>query len=141
MATAGAWAARIAEVQYSTDDVSYTDIEKARNPRFSGTVDQAESTSNDSSGSKEYVNTHDDGQLTFELIADENATAQQALWTSYLAKTTLYYRLRPRGHNAGDYQIKFQGNIQNMEKVLDLGDVAKYSVTIQKTGAPTRDTQ
>ena len=128
-------------MQYSTDNVTFYDVEKVRNPRFSGSIDQAEDTSNDSGGSKSHVSTLEDATLAFDIVADQNATGQEAIWAAYAAKTPLYWRLRPRGHNSGDLQTSFLGNISSIEESLEIGDVARYSVTVQKSGAPTRNAQ
>lgn len=147
MPTAGAFAARISEVAVSnaaSSDVTtatYVAVEKVNNPRYSGSMDTAESSSNDSAGSKEFVPTWDSATLTFEMIADENATGQEHIWTGFLNKQIRAFRLRPRGDASGERQIRILGIVTSIEESLDKGDVAKYTVTVQKTGAATRDTQ
>ncbi len=142
MATAGAFGGRLAEVAHSSNGSSYTEIERVNNPRFSGQNDVAESSSNDSAGHKEFIYTWQSGTLSFEMIADEAATGQEAVWSSYLNRTILYWRVRPRGPNVtGDKEYFFQGLVTSMEQSADKGDVNKYSVTVQKTGAITRQNQ
>lgn len=141
MATAGAFAGRLAEVANSADNVTYTEVERVNNPRLSGTNETAEVSSNDSNGHKEHIYTWQSGQLTFEMVADEAAVGQEAVWTSFLSRTTLYWRCRPRGNNAGDKQIIFQGLVTSIEQSNDKGDKAAYSVTVLRTGAPTRSNQ
>ena len=145
MANAGSWAARLGEVAVSnaaSSDVTtatYVAIEKANNPRLSGTLDTAESSSNDSGGSKEFVPTWESAQLTFEMIADEDKAGQEHLWTAYLSKEVRAFRCDPRGGASGDKRLRFLGIVTSIEEALDKGDVAKYNVTITKTGAITRD--
>lgn len=140
MATAGAFAARIAELAYSTDDITYFPIEKVENIRLTGSSKTADTSSNDDNGSETHIITWDTGQLTFDLIADENATGQEALWTSFLGKTQLFYRVRPRGDSSGDKELTLQGTL-SMDEPLNKSDAAKYSCTVQKTGALTRANQ
>lgn len=141
MATAGPFAGRISEVASSADNVTYTDVERVNNPRLSGTNDTAETSSNDSSGHKEFIYTWQSGQLTFEMVADEVATGQEAVWTSFLTRSIRYWRVRPRGDNSGDKQIIFQGLVTSIEQNMDKADKSTYNVTVQRTGAPTRSNQ
>jgi hypothetical protein len=146
MATAGAWAARVAEMAISNAAVTsvgaatYVDIEKCNSPRISGQLDVAESSSNDSGGSKEFVPTWDAGSFTFEMVADDNATGQGHVWTAYLNKQIRAFRCQPRGNSASDYEIECLGIVTNIEQSNDKTDVSKYNVTVQKTGAWTRST-
>jgi len=142
MPTAGAFAGRLGEVATATTlGGSYTDIEKLKSPRFRGTNKTADVSSNDSAGVEEFIYTWTNCELSFDLISDENATGQEALWTSYLNQTKLYYRMRPRGNSAGERQVRVQGLITSLEYNGDSGDAARYSATIQGSGAITRDTQ
>ena len=147
MATAGAFAARVAEVAVSnaaSTDVTtatFVAVEKVNSPRYSGSLDVAEATNNDSGGSKEFLPTWDGATLTFEMIADENGTGQEHVWTAFTSKQLRSWRLRPRGDNSGDRQIRFVGIVTSIEESLDKSDVAKYNVTVTKTAAATRDTQ
>lgn len=147
MPTAGSFAARVAEVAVSnaaSTDVTtatYVDIEKCNSPRFSSSVDTAESSNNDSGGSKEYVPTWDGGTVSFELIADEAATGQEHVWTAFLSRQTRAFRVRPKGNAATEKQLRFLGIVTSIEESLDKGDVGKYSVTVQRTGGVTRDNQ
>ncbi len=155
--TAGAFAGRLAEVAISTAAIdpnsatfsadltgaAYSEIEKVNNPKFSGTVDTAESSSNDSGGAKEFVATWDSGQLSFEMVSDDSTTVVQntQVWAAYIARSIRGFRVRPRGNSAGDQQIFMAGIITNIEQSSDKGDVSKYSVTVQKVKAFTRNTQ
>jgi hypothetical protein len=146
MPTAGAFAGRLAEVAVSNAaatsvSATYVDVEKVNSPRLPGSTDTAESSSNDSAGSKEYLPTWESGTLSFEMVADENATGQEHLWTAFLAREIRAFRLRPRGNAATERQVRFLGIITSIEVTADKGDVAKYTVTVQRTGAITRDTQ
>jgi hypothetical protein len=147
MPTAGSFAARVAEVAVSnaaSTDVTtatYVDVEKCNSPKFSSSLDSAESSSNDSGGSKEYLPTWDGGTMSFELIADEAATGQEHLWTSFLSKQIRAFRVRPKGNATTEKQIRFLGIITSIEESMDKGDVGKYSVSVQRTGAITRDNQ
>ena len=150
MATAGAFAGRLGEVGVSSaawttgtsvSGMTFGDIEKVNNPRIAGSQDTAESSSNDSAGSKEFVPTWDSGTLSFEFIADDNATNQATLWTSFLAHDIRGWRARPRGASSGDKEIYFAGIITSLEQSGDKGDVSKYTCTVQKTGAITRQNQ
>lgn len=142
MTTAGAFIARLAEVAVSTTlGGSYTPIEKLKSPKLAGQQKTADSSNNDSGGYEENLPTWKTGTLSFGMTADESATGQELLWTSFLAGTQLFYRLRPRGDNSGDRQVRWQGTITALEEPLDQGNVADYNATIQMTGAPTRDTQ
>lgn len=144
MPTAGSFAARVAEVAVSnaasTDPTSatYIDVEKVNSPKFSSSLDTAESSNNDSGGSKEYLPTWDGGTMSFEIIADEAATGQEALWTCFLSRQIRAFRVRPKGNAATEKQIRFLGIITSIEESLDKGDVGKYSVSVQRTGAINR---
>lgn len=147
MPTAGSFAGRIAELAVSnaaaTDVTSptYVAIEKANSPKFSTSLDTAESSNNDSGGAKEYLPTWDGGTMSFELIADEAAVGQEHLWTAFLSKQIRAFRLRPKADVVGEKQIRFLGIITSIEESMDKGDVAKYSVSVQRTGAITRGDQ
>lgn len=140
--TSGPFAGRLAEIAYSAAGSVYTDVEKVNSPRFSGSNDTAEVSSNDSGGHKEFIYTWQSGTVSFEMVADEAAVGQEAVWAAFLAKTTLYWRMRPRGNAVGtSLEIIFQGLITSIEVNADKGDKTSYTVTVQKTGAPTRQTQ
>lgn len=141
MPTAQPWASRLSEVAISTDGTTYSDVERLRNPRYSGSTDTTETSSNDSSGHKEFIPTWTSGTLTFEVVAEETATVQEALWLSYINKTRLFYRLRPKGNATTEKEIIQQGYLTSIEENLDRGAEATYSFTIQLTGAPTRQNQ
>lgn len=157
MANAGAFAGRLAEVAISTSAIdpnsatfstdltgaTYSDIEKVNSPKFSGTMDTAESSNNDSGGAKEYVATWESGQLSFEMIADDSTTVVQntQVWAAFLAKSIRGFRIRPRGNSSTDQQIFMAGIITGIEQAADKGDVSKYNVTVQKVKALTRNTQ
>ncbi len=147
MPTAGAFAARLSEVAVSnaasTDYTSatYVAVEKVKNPNFRGTQDTAEASNNDSGGNKEFVATWKSAEITFEMVADENATGQEHLWTSWASGEIRAFRLRPRGDSSGERQIRMLGTVTNIEEVMSDTDVARYRVTIQRTGTQTRDTQ
>lgn len=147
MATAGAYVGRIAEVAISnaaSSDVTtatYVAVEKVNSPRMPNSTDTAESSSNDSAGEKEYLATWKSGTASLEMIGDENATGQEHFWTAYLAGEIRAFRFRPRGDVSGDKQYRFLGIITSIEQSSDKGDVAKYSVTIQRTAAVTRGNQ
>jgi hypothetical protein len=147
MPTAGAFAGRLAEVAVSnaasTDPTAatYVDVEKVNSPRLPGTVDTAESSHNDSGGNKEYLPTWEGGTLTFEMIADENATGQEHVWSAYTGRQIRAWRVRPRGNVGGERQYRTLGIVTSIEIGSDKGDVTKYNVTVQRTGAVTRDTQ
>ena len=155
--TAGAFIGRIAEIAISSNVIdpnsatfasdiagaSFVEIEKANNPKFSSTLDTAESTNNDSGGSKEYLPTWESGTITFEMIADDSTAVVQntQVWASYIARSTRAFRFRPRGNSAGDQQIFIGGFITNIEQSNDKGDVSKYTVSVQKTKSFVRNTQ
>jgi hypothetical protein len=151
MATVGSFAGRLAEVAISstvpatetTDPASltYNGIEKVNDPNISGTNDKAETSSNDSGGSKQYIYTFEDATVSFEMIADDSAAQQLIVWTAYLSKQLRGFRIRPRGDSAGDYQVYFLGLVTNISQSNGKGDASKYSVTIQKSSAFTRSTQ
>jgi hypothetical protein len=142
MPTAGSWSARVAEVAHATTlGGSYTAVERVNSPRLRGSNETAESSSNDSGGVKEFLYTWQSAELSFEIIADEAATGQEAIWTSFLSRTYLFWQLLPRGVSATDKRIRCQGLVTSIEEVLDKGDVGKYSVTVQLSGAMTRDNQ
>jgi len=141
MATAGSFAARIKEIATSTTlGGAYTDVEKIQNARLRVTTKTADTSNNDDGGWESDVVTWLSWELTFDMIADEAATGQEALWASALAGTQLFYRLRPRGDNSGDRQVRGQGSI-SIEYAGQSTEGAKYAVTVKGTGAPTRDTQ
>ncbi len=142
MPTAGAWAGRLSEVGISTNDgSSYNNIEKVTDPRLSGSNDTAEVSSNDSNGHKEFIPTWTSSTLSFGMIADEAATYQEAVWTAFLNKTTPWFRLRPKGDATGEKEFFSKGIVTSIEESLDKGDKATYNVTVQLTGAPTRQNQ
>jgi hypothetical protein len=142
MPSAGPWAARLSEVAISTNDgVAYNDIEKVNSPRLSGSNDTAETSNNDSGGHKEFIPTWSSLTLTFEMVADEAATYQEAVWSAFLNKTTPYWRLRPKGNVSTEKELFGKGIVTSIEENLDKGDKASYSVTVQMTGAPTRQNQ
>jgi hypothetical protein len=147
MTVAGAFIGRIAELAVSnavSADVTtatFVAVEKANSPRMPITLDTAESSSNDSLGSKEFLPTWDSATLSFELIADEAAVGQEHLWTALLNKEVRAFRYRPRGDVAGDRQMRVLGIVTSIEPSSDKGDVTKYAVSVQKTGAVLRDIQ
>ncbi len=140
MAQSGAFAARVAEVEVSNaassdpTSATYVAVEKCNSPSLSGTQDTAESSNNDSSGNREFLSTWKSLQLTFEIIADESATGQEHLWTAFLAGEIRAFKLVPHGSTSGDKRFRFLGIITSLEETLDKGDVAKYRVTVQRTG-------
>lgn len=145
--TAGAFAARVAEVEVTNAEVTtlagatWVPVEKLNSPRLSGNNDTAESSSNDSGGSKEKVYTWDDASITFEMIVDEAAVGQEHIWTAYEDKEIRGFRLKPRGVLVDNKQVSFLGLVTNIEESLDKADVGKYNVTVQKTGPMVRDAQ
>jgi hypothetical protein len=146
MATAGAWAARVAQMAISNAAVAsigaatFVNIERVNSPRISGTLDVAESSSNDDAGAKTFVPTWEAGSFTFEMIADDSATGQGHVWSAYTGKEIRAFRCRPRGNSSLDYEMECLGIVTNIEQSNDKSDVSKYSVTVQKTGAWSRTT-
>jgi hypothetical protein len=147
MPSAGSFAGRIAEVAVSnaasTDftTATYVAVEKVNSPKVSTSLDTAETSSNDSGGSKEYLPTWDSGTFSFEIIADEAAVGQEHLWTALLSKQIRAFRVRPKGDVATEKQFRFLGIVTAIEESMDKGDVGKYSVTVQRTGAVSRTDQ
>lgn len=147
MPTSGAFVGRIAEVAVSNAASSdptaatYVAVEKVYSPSTPHTQATARVSSNDSSGNEEYLATWRDAQLTFSIIGDENATGQEHLWTAHLASETRAFRVRFRGDASGERQYRFLGIITNIAPTGDRDGAMEYSVTVQRTGATTRDTQ
>ena len=147
MPTAGSFAGRIAEVAVSnaasTDftTATYVDVEKVNSPKFSSSLDTAESSSNDSGGAKEYLPTWDSSTFSFEIVADEVAVGQEHLWTAYVSKQIRAFRVRPKGNAATEKQVRFLGIVTSIEQSSDKGDVGKYSVSVQRTGSFSRSDQ
>lgn len=147
MPTAGAFAGRIAEVAISnavSNDVTtatYVAVEKVKSPGWSGSNDTAESSSNDSAGVKEYVPTWNDATFNFDCVADENATGQEHIMTAFNSGQIRAFRYRPRGDASGERQYRFLGIVKSLDLKTDSGDVAMYTVSVQRTGPFTRDTQ
>jgi hypothetical protein len=147
MPTAGAWAARIQELDVSNaassdyTSATYADVEKVEDGSISGSQDRAESSNNDSGGDKEYVNTWRDVTGSFTFTADENATGQEHLWTAFTAGEIRAFRVRPRGDVSGDRQIRFLAQITGIEIAMQRADVVKYRVTFGRTGGMSRNTQ
>lgn len=147
MPTTGAFIGRLAEIAISnaaSSDVTtatYVATEKMYSPNLSPSQATARVSSNDSSGNEEYLPTWKDATMSFSLVTDENGTGQEHYWTAYLASETRAFRLRPRGDSSGERQYRFLGIITALNYVGDRDGAAEYSVTIQRTGAFTRDTQ
>ena len=147
MPSAGSFAGRIAEVAVSnaasTDysSATYVAIEKLNSPKISTSLDTAETSNNDSGGSKEYLPTWESGTLSFEIIADEAAVGQEHLWTALLSRQIRAFRVRPKGDTATEKQFQFLGIVTAIEESMDKGDVGKYSVTVQRTGGVLRNNQ
>lgn len=147
MATVGAFAARVGEVGISNaawtpgttvSAMTFNDIEKVNNPRTRHAQDTAESSSNDSGGEKEHVNTWRSGDASFEMISSIGATRQEEVWTAYIAGNIMGWRFRPSGGVSGDPQLFFAATIENIEETGDKGDVGKRQVSLKRTGGLTR---
>lgn len=147
MPTSGAFIGRLAEVAISNAASSdptaatYVAAEKVYSPRLAKSQATARVSSNDSSGNEEYLATWRDGQLSFNMVGDENATGQEHFWTAHLAGETRAFRLRFRGDSSGERQYRVLGIITSLESSGDRDGAFEYAVTLQLTGAVTRDTQ
>jgi hypothetical protein len=150
MATAGAYPGRLAEVGLSSvawtpgttvSGMTFNDIEKVRSPVLSNAQDSAESSSNDSSGEREFVNTWRSGGFSFEFVADVGGTRQNDLWAYYLAGSQVGFRIRPSGAVSGDFQYFMAGTIESIEPSADADDVGRFKVSVKRTQAVTRTTQ
>jgi hypothetical protein len=143
----GAFAARIHDIQISnaasTDytTATYVAIEKSEGGEFSASQDRAETSNNDDAGNKTYVTTWADGQLTFDLIADETATGQEHIWTAVASAQTRAFAFMPQGVNVGSKQIKMLGQILSITQPFAKTDPGRYRVTVGRTGGQARSNQ
>lgn len=133
---------RFAKVQVSTDDVTYDDIEKITDASISYNIDETEKTNHDSNGFREYEAGHRDGTASLSAIYDEDATAQEVLWTAFLANptTTLYFKFQHQ-QTAGVKELTTQAFITNMEVGLPLEEMQTLDISLRLTGATTRADQ
>lgn len=144
---AGPFATRVAEVLMSTAAVAtigaatFVRLERVNDPKYSGKLDTADSSSNDSGGNKEKKPTWNDATLTFSIVVDEGATQQELLWTAHINQEIRAFRFRPIGNNVGNRQYSILGIVTAIELDAKSTDVGRYNVTVERTGGLTRDTQ
>lgn len=147
MPAAGPYAGRVSEVAISnaasTDPTTatYVAVEKVRNPALPQSAATARTSSNDSSGNEQYIQTWSSGTFTFNMVADENDTGQGHVWTQKINGEKRSFRYRPTGDVSGNFQYRFVGIITAINIGTPLDDVATYDVTVQVDGAVTRSSQ
>lgn len=149
MPTTGPFAGRLAEVGLATvawtpgttvSGMTFNDIERVRNPRMPQSTDSAETSSNDSGGQKEFINTWLSGNFSFEMVRDFSGTRQNALEAHATAGEMIGVRFRPTGNVSGDYEYFFPAIIENIEPGSDSTDAARLTVSLKRAGAVTRAT-
>ena len=128
---------------YYTDDggTTYTQIARVKEIALPQNIDEEESTSHDSGGTREYIPGHDDSTAQLTIVYDDSDATHSALEGFADNKTLFGFRFRPRV-GAGNRQSTWTSAfITNLEHGAPLEGVQELTITIRLSGAPTRTTQ
>ena len=131
---------RDADVDVSSDDITYTPVGKVTSAALAINDDLADETNNDSGGYKQTKYADQQAVLSLGFKYDDADAGQAMLLASKSAKSTLYYRYRPKA-SAGTKQWKFQANISELSVNAETSAVEDGSATIESTGTVTMSTQ
>lgn len=127
---------------YSLDaGTTWTLIARVKDISVTQNVDEEESTSHDSAGTREYIPGHDDSTATLTLVYDEGDSTHTALETAADNKTQFQFRTRPAVGSGNKQNTWTSAFITNLEHSGPLEGVQELSITIRLSGAPTRNTQ
>lgn len=125
---------RDATIVVGASSPASTAVGKHMDASLSLNLETADSTTNDSGGSKEHEIIFDDGELTFKVYTDEADAGQDVLHSAYVGKTKVYVIYKPRGTGGDAYA--FQGSV-TLKRGTPMGGLATTDVTIKKSGALT----
>lgn len=103
-------------------------------------LETADSTTNDSNGSKTHEIIFDDGSLTFKVYTDEADAGQNVLRDAYEIKAKIPVIYQPRGTGSGKRQYSFSASV-TMKRGTPMSGLATTDVTLKKDGAFTISNQ
>jgi len=133
---------RVSKFAVSTNGSSYTDVGGVQDVSWPKSRDVAEVTDKDSGGNKQYLSGHADSTISVNGNYDEADAGLDIVSASYLAGSTIYFRLRPGGNASGVGKEEIaQGIITSYEISSPNQDKISYSFEVQVTGGVTRQTQ
>ena len=127
---------RDAVILVATTSPGATAVGKHMDASLDQTLEDADSTTNDSAGSREHVVTFDSGQLTFKVLADEADGGQSILRAAYAGKTQIYCRYRPLGTGAGRPQHDFLCSV-TLKPSTPMSGLRTIDVTLKRSGPET----
>lgn len=113
-----------------------TPVGKHMDASLSMNLETADSTTNDSGGSKEHEIIFDDGDLTFKCYTDEADAGQDVLVAAFTGKTKVSVIYRPAGTGTGKDSIAFSASV-TLKRGTPMGGLATTDVTLKKSGAFT----
>lgn len=127
---------------YSTDAGStWTLIARLKDFSETQNVDEEESTSHDSAGTREYIPGHDDSTASITVVYDEGDSTHTALEGFIDNKTQFAFRFRPAVGSGNKQSTWSSAFITNREHGAPLEGVQEVTFSLRLSGAPTRDTQ
>lgn len=124
----------------ATTSPGTTSISNRFDADLSRDLEDTDSTTNDSNGSREHEITFDSGQLTFKVYADESDAGLTILRDAFKNKTKIYIRFRPRGNVSGARQLDFLCSVR-LKEGGPINGLATFDVTLKRSGAETWSTQ
>lgn len=127
---------RDAVILVGTTSPGATAVGKHMDASLSMNLETADSTTNDSAGSKEHEIIFDDGELSFKVYTDEADSGQNILRDAFEGKTKIFCRYRPMGTGAGRRQYDFSCSI-TLTRGTPINGLATTDVTLKKSGAFT----
>jgi|LakMenEpi03Aug12_release.lakeMendotaPanAssembly.Ray.scaffolds.fasta_scaffold389589_3 predicted secreted protein len=129
------------KVAISSDGSTYVTIGDITTASLSMTVNSVDITDNDSSA-KEFMAGDATATFTFTFNYEGSQAdgGQEDLIDAFIAKTTMYFRLRPR-ELTGESQYVFQGIVTELPIESSHEEVITMTATVQVTGAITESAQ
>lgn len=118
----------------------YVSIGKVTTGNLSISVNMADATSNDDAGDMTYLAADRTAKLDVTIRYDPSDAVQTRLLNAALAKTDLFYRMRPTV-GAGLPQWIFHGFIESAPINSQHGNTIESTFTIQVSGAITKTNQ
>lgn len=126
------------EFAISSDGVTYTKVGGVTTTSADFNVEEVDVTDYDSAGFKEIILGDKSGEVTLNLIYEEDADAQITLANAFWNGTKMYGRLRPQ---TGNTKVEIKGQFYVTSWPMDIPENSKMAQTvkIKFTGTITFD--